>query len=342
VDPNGVKSKLQPVDVVMPLANAKTFVGGNNQQYMEALGGLYNAVQAAVTTGATGGTAPLEQAATAVGPARDAVRKLAVKFSQEPEALLRLQDLLLSPVVGTEQLVKVALGGKKREGEAADVNAQALAFCEDIRPILDKYPFVLSARVKATNSDLARVFRPNGGRISQFYEQFLRGKVLTSNGGQFRSAGTGLVPTEQLTQFLTRAKRITDALFPGGSSEPRVQFTLRPQLSDPSPITVTFGDESFNAVKGSEQPFTASWRFGDSSYVGFARRGSNAAQDIGPWAPFKIYWEEARRAGPNGGRMYDIVLSGAIRGSVELTIAAGGLAEPAFFSGLNCPTKAVQ
>jgi type VI protein secretion system component VasK len=186
------------------------------------------------------------------------------------------------------------------------------------------------------------VFRPNGGRISQFYEQSLRGKVLNSNGGQFRSAGSGLVPTEQLTQFLTRAKRITDALFPGGSSEPRVQFTLRPQLSDPSPITVTFGDESFNAVKGSEQPFTGSWRFGDSSYVGFARRGSNAAQDIGPWAPFKIYWEEARRAGPNGGRMYDIVLSGAIRGSIELTIAAGGLADPAFFSGLNCPTKAVQ
>jgi type VI protein secretion system component VasK len=166
VDPTGVKPKLQPVDVVMPLANAKTFVGGNNSSTWNRWVTLQR------RTGgrdyrATGGTAPLEQAASAVGPARDAVRKLAVKFSQEPEALLRLQDLLLSPVVGTEQLVKVALGGKKREGEAADVNAQALAFCEDIRPILDKYPFVLSARTKATNSDLARVFRPNGGRISQ-------------------------------------------------------------------------------------------------------------------------------------------------------------------------------
>ena len=337
-----VSRQLQPVDVVMPLKNSQTFVGGDNQPYMDALGGLANAVRQAVNTAASGGTAPLEQAAGAVGPARDAVRKLSSKFAQEPESLLGLENLLLSPVLGSERLITNALGGKKLEGEALDINAQAVTFCEDIRPVLDKYPFVMSARAKATNADLARVFRPAGGRVAQFYEQFLRGKVLTWNGSQFRPVSGGPAPTDQLVQFLTRSRRITDALFTGGASEPRAQFTLRPQVNDATPITVTFGDEAFNATKGSERSVTATWRFGDSASVGFSRQGSNSASDVGAWAPFKIYWEEARRAGPNGGRMYDIVLSSAIRGAVEIGVVGGVLSDPSVFSLPTCPTSAVK
>jgi hypothetical protein len=40
--------------------------------------------------------------------------------------------------------------------------------------------------------------------------------------------------------------------------------------------------------------------------------------------------------------MYDIVLSGATRGTVELSIVGGGLNDPSVFSLPTCPAQAVR
>src|SRR5262249_24785503 len=45
VDSVFVRVPLQPVDVVMPLANKETFIGGANQDYMDQLAALSNALQ---------------------------------------------------------------------------------------------------------------------------------------------------------------------------------------------------------------------------------------------------------------------------------------------------------
>jgi type VI protein secretion system component VasK len=140
---------------------------------------------------------------------------------------------------------------------------------------------------------------------------------------------------------MNNSRRITDAVFPGGAAEPRVQFTLRPQLTESIPIlTVTFGDETFQFARGGERTVSPAWRFKDDSGVEFSRRGSGQARDNGPWAPLRMYWNDAKPGAVAGTKVYDIIL-GQARATIEMSVG-GGLSDPAFFSGLSCPTKAVQ
>jgi type VI secretion system protein ImpL len=340
VDSIGVRLPLQPVEVVMPTKNREAYVGGANQEYMDQLGGLANAVQQAATVPAGTDAGPqLQNAIVATGNVRGAVSKLARQFATEPERQLALSNLFLAPVLRVESLIQNEIRKANTAGAASTINTEAAAFCADVREVLDKFPFSRS-QTAATGAELAKVFKPTG-QITQFFEQSLQGKVLRRAGAGYAPVAGGPAPTEQLMRFMTGSRRITDALFPGGAAEPRVQFTLRPQLTDAIPIlSMTFGDESFQFARGGERTVTPTWRFKDDGGVEFSRRGSGQSRDNGPWAPLRMYWNDAKPGPVAGTKIYDIVL-GPARATLEMSIG-GGLNDPSFFSGLSCPTQAVR
>ena len=340
VDSAAVRVPLQPVEVVMPLKNKDTYIGGANQEYMDQLGALATAVHqvAAVPPGADA-AGPLQQASTAAGGVRGAVGKLSRQFATEPERQLALSRLFLVPAERVERLIQVEIVDKQKAGDASAVNSAAAAFCADTREVLEKFPFA-RAQTQATGAELTKLFKPTG-TIAQFYEQALANKVLVRAGAGYRAVPGGPTPTDALLRFMNNSRRITDALFPGGAAEPRVQFTIRPQLTESIPIlTMTFGDETFQFARGGERTVTPSWRFKDDAGVEFSRRGSGQSRDNGPWAPLRMYWNDAKPGPVAGTKLYEVVL-GQARATIEMSVG-GGLSDPAFFSGLSCPVQAVR
>lgn len=339
VDSVFVRVPLQPVDVVMPLANKDTFIGGANQDYMDQLAALANALQQLVAVPRGGdNNAQLQATLAAAGNVRSAATKLARKFSAEPERELGLSALLESPGVRVQTLVTGEMTLAQRAGAAKAGNDAAVAFCTQAQTVLDKFPFAKS-QAQVTRAELSKMFKPTGGDIAQFADQDLA-KMVIRTGSTYRAA-PGATLTEGLLTFMNRARRITDALFPSGASEPHIQFVVRPHMTGPTPVTMTFGEETYNLERGVEQPITATWRFGDASSVGFSRRGSNRQSIDGTWAPFRMYWNESSPGGPNGGRMYTVTLSGFTVGTVEMSIAGGLFEDPSAFA-LTCPTAAVK
>jgi len=325
---------------VMPLKNKDTFIGGANQDYMDQLGALAAALQqlVAVPRGADN-AAQLQATLAASGKVGEAASKLSRQFSADPERELSLTTLLMSPGLRVQKLVTGALTTQQTAAAASAANAAAVAFCAQAQQVLDKFPFS-KAQALATRADLAKLFKPTGGDIAQFYEQSLADKVLVRTGTGYRAAPNA-APTDGLLRFMNRARSITDALFPNGASEPRVQFVIRPHMTGPTPVTITFGDETFRGERGNEQPITATWRFGDNASVAFSRPGSNRQSSDGPWAPFRMYWNEASGSGPNGGRNYTVTLSGVTVGSIEMAVVGGLFDDPSGFA-LTCPTVAVK
>jgi type VI secretion system protein ImpL len=194
VDSAAVRVPLQPVDVVMPVKNKDTYIGGANQDYMDQLGALATAVHqvAAVPPGADA-AGPLQQASTASGGVRGAVGKLSRLFATEPERQLALSRLFLVPAERVERLIQTEIVGKQKAGDVSAVNAAAAAFCADVVQVLEKYPFA-RAQTQATGAELAKLFKPTG-QISQFFEQSLQGKVLARAGAGYRAIPGGPVPT---------------------------------------------------------------------------------------------------------------------------------------------------
>jgi type VI secretion system protein ImpL len=339
VDSAFVRRPLQPLDVVMPLKNRDTFVGGANQEYMDALGGLSSALQqaAAVPTGVDN-TAQLQGVQAAVMKVSDAVGKLSRQFSAGPDAEMGMTALLKSPAERVTGLISGELSAQKRAGAASAANDAAKAFCTQAQPVLDKFPFS-RATEQATRAELTKLFKPTGGDISQFFDQLVASSVLARQGGTYRAA-SGAAPTPALLQFVRASSAITDALFPNGASEPRIQFEIRPHMQGMVPVTMTFGEETRQLTRGDEQPMRATWRFGDKSSIVFSRQGSNRQEVPGPWAPFKMYWNESTPGGPNGGRTYRVELSGVTVGNIELS-PVGGFEDQGPFL-LACPTTAVR
>jgi type VI secretion system protein ImpL len=340
VDSAAVRVPLQPVEVVMPLKNKDTYIGGANQEYMDQLVALATALhQVAAVPPGTDASGPLQQASAAVGGVRAAVGKLSRLFATEPERQLALSRLFLVPAERVERLIQSEIVVKQKAGDASAINAAAAAFCADTRDVLEKFPFAKS-QAQATGADVTKLFKPTG-TIAQFFEQTLNNKVLVRSGAGYRAAPGGLNPTDQLLRFMNASRRITDALFPGGAAEPRAQFTLKPTLSESIPIlTMAFGDQTFQFARGGEQTVTAVWRFKDDAGVEFSRKGSGQARDNGTWAPLRMYWNDAKPGAVAGTKVYDIIL-GQARATMDMSVG-GGLSDPSFFAGLTCPAEAVR
>jgi hypothetical protein len=337
VDSAFVRAPLQPVDVVMPLKNRDTFIGGANQDYMDQLAALSNALhQLSTVPPNADNAAQLQGVLAAAGNVRGAVGKLSRQFAAQPERELALNALLVSPAVRAENLVRSAVADMVKKEEKNAVNDAAAAFCTQAQSVLAKFPFGSSQAV-ATAADIAKMFKPVGGDVDRFYQQSLAGKVLNRTSSGYVAA-PGAAPTPALVTFMNRARRITDALFPARASEPRVQFEVRPEIIGTIPVTLTFGDENYRLESGNTQPIVANWRFGDDAAVAFSRVGANRESTNGPWAAFRMYWSEATPGGPNGSRSYRVTLSGVTVGRVQLSIVGGFFQDPSAFA-LSCPSS---
>jgi type VI secretion system protein ImpL len=347
-----VMRMFQPAQfVAQPEANV--LVNDRNKAYIGALRTLQVSIDKYVRAPDAEKAAAVQQTQDAIQQATTAEKGLTDNFRQDTDGVNdRVAELLEQPIRFARGVIvdpgKLALGKKERE---------RIDLCRAVGPTLAKYPFRPTASSSEANlSELTNVFAPGTGEIWKYQQKSL-GELTVRNGtqwGQRPDAPKPRVAPEMLA-FLTRAQQVTDVFFPGGSQQPRLQYTLRPVPKQDVNIkleidgTVMDSKESVMQktfewpARSPASPGANGYEIGGPIVTGF---GKNS----GLWGVFRLFQHADERAlntrevvwskqyGEHGEAQ---VLTPPAK--VEFVQFPGGVDvfNPRFFAGLGCPGKAV-
>jgi len=225
---------------------------------------------------------------------------------------------------------------------------------------LRKYPFQPKSPEDANLDELAGVFAPVDGAIWRFCDESLS-ELAVKDGSQWKLKDPTKKPqvTQEMLSFLNHAQAITDAFFPAGATQPRLSYTLRPNLDS------AFGDSKFELeIDGTRHVWESALQKnftwppppntvnqgalarirGKFSYA-FANRG-------GLWGIFRVMGDAEPRAllgktvewkySQVGDGRKDLIEPAPVR--LEIVQFPGGMDvfNPKFWEGLQLPITAVR
>ncbi|MGC3998203.1 MAG: type VI secretion IcmF C-terminal domain-containing protein [Anaeromyxobacter sp.] len=192
---------------------------------------------------------------------------------------------------------------------SAGVSAASEAWCSVVyRPFQPKlsgrYPFRADGD-DAALADVAELFRP-AGALWGFYDEKLKADLPRAGRSfQFaKSLGRDAPFRPELIGFLEHAQEITDALFPAGSAEPRVQFSVRIR---PTPgvavVWLEVDGQRFDYRNGPEEWHRLAWPGPNRGAGAFLRVRTASGQEEsfqqeGEWGLFRLL--EAGAVKPQG------------------------------------------
>ena len=225
VDVAEVANAFQPVQAVTPPTTDNRYIGPSNQPYMNALVTLQSSVEAAA------GQDPVSEAAagqalTTAAAARVSARQVAQGFRVDPEAHIEtsVQKLMEDPITSAEALL--------RRAGPAELNAKGKSFCATLRSLMAKYPFNPNATAQATVADVNGVFHKPDGALWAFYAASLQ-KLLPKQGAQYVAApAPGMALNPAFVRFFNEAAAVGEALYPGDSPDPHINYVLKPVTSE--------------------------------------------------------------------------------------------------------------
>jgi type VI protein secretion system component VasK len=150
-------------------------------------------------------------------------------------------------------------------------------------------------------ADFAAFYAPDNGTVWKFYDEFLKRRIQRRGDNFEFATGLGMpasqVHTQSLRRFLNRSWEITQALFPSGSAEPRVDFDIRIR---PAPTVAeqifSVGGRSIRYYNGPEQWTRMTWP-GDSPTEGASIeiRGAGGMREVitreDGWGLFRLIEE---------------------------------------------------
>jgi type VI secretion system protein ImpL len=282
-------SAFQPVQMLAKDSSEDHLITPANQPYMGALLNLQSSVDSLANN-------PNPQAdpgpvLSAAGAAKGSVGGIAQGFRVDNEGHVdsTVRKLLEDPITGAENLV--------RKIGPAQLNAAGAAFCQQFNSLTNKYPFSASPN-EATLQDVEAIFKPVTGSLSTFYEASLK-TVLVRQGSLFAmSPSATMRVSPQFISFLNHAAGISEAMYPAGSLQPHVTYTLR-QLPSKGieKLSLAIDDQTL-AGEGQSKQFT--WTGNPSSKVKGTYSASNSlfASEQGVWAPFHLMDDARWVSGP--------------------------------------------
>jgi type VI secretion system protein ImpL len=353
VDPE-ISRALQPPRWVEPAGAMEQLIGDRNREYATALAKLQNSMQQyALSPQAAVAQATRLDAANA----RNTLIPVALNFSAPPQGNVNeiTKKLMDDPIKHAEDLLK---GAGPRE-----VNEAARALCGQFRGLMQKYPFNPASTVEASPQETNEFFRPGDGKFWAFYDSKLK-NLLTLQGTQFvdNPAGGGDVRiTPGFRTFLNHVATFTAYVYPGGSPQPKLAYTLRPQPSE-GVDAVTLVIEGQTLGSSTLQPVSKQFVWPGPAPGGVTvtlRMTGGSVFDLpafpGFWAVFRFFrdadWQSG--AGPDyslnwsprvGAENRPLTMAGKPV-ILRLLLNLGG-APPIFkrdyFAGFNCVAPAAQ
>lgn len=302
----------QSVQTIVPPAAEERYIGPSNETYMHALVAL-QASLGQISDPATDKPAT-DQSLQNAAQALVAARQIAQNFTVYPNAHIEtaVEKLMEDPITSAQGLL--------RGGVSSGLNGKGAEMCGPVRDLMRKFPFDTASSHQATTQELDTVFQPQAGKVWSLYDSTLR-NFVTRDGARFvpnPSAGVSINPA--FLQFLERADAFTQTVFPAGSSQPHVSFTVRSyQVQGIDDLTLDISGQTITA--GAPGQFV--WNGSGIQSVTVSGRVGGGTQRVvllsyeGPWGLFRFF-DDADRRKPLG----------ASGESLEWIIKTGGRGQP--------------
>jgi type VI protein secretion system component VasK len=242
------------------------------------------------------------------------------------------------------------------------VNGELRAFCSSRANTFRKYPFRQGSSEDVTLDEFAAIFHPATGAIWKFQQQSLA-EYVVKEGGQWKAKDPAKKPqvTEDLLKFLNRSESISNVFYPGGATQPQLNYVLRPQL-DPllKDMAVELEIEGqVSQLTVFQKPFTWPSQPGAKTTGAVARLRSTTtklgfafASRPGIWGIFRVLQDAEPREEKAKSVIWKNTSGGVGRpepiqpAPVQLEIVQfpGGqdVFNPRYWEGLRCPSVAVQ
>jgi type VI secretion system protein ImpL len=330
--PDIAKAFQAPQAVVSPASANGILIGSANQPYIQGLQGLEQAAK------------PLAQApqsndpalATAVNQAANtadlAAGNLRSNFVPDPDGHMDATsfNLLDAPIKSARALA--GSGGKNA------LNGAGQAFCAQIGPVLNKFPFNPGSTIDATPEEAAGIFQPGVGLLSKLPDPLSKAVVL--QGGQFIAAQGSPAPINpSFLKFLNAAQRVSTTLYSSGTAQASLDFSLTLVEDTTNPPSRL--DIDGTLISSGEKTKSFHWK---SQPGGVVTLTSPLTTPIpgGPWSVFHF----ARFALPSSQNQlvfhYDV--NGQNKQVLQYNVGGNGapLLNPGFMAQLHCVSQVAR
>jgi type VI secretion system protein ImpL len=333
-----VVERFQPVYVLAPPDSAgEATVGGPVQQYLDAIAGVGNAMNAVAQADRSGQAGAVGGARAQIGNARQALRDATQDFSRDPEAAAvarAIRALLSQPIDQSDRL----LGRLAVELPSREINQRGAAFCREFGQLVSGFPFTRDLNASdATLQDVAAAFQPGSSALWSLYDESLQ-PLLDSRGDRYVArAGGPVTVAPEFVDFFDRAARVSRMFYRSpGDDRPEVDFSFRPRFSERvQELTLTVDGVTNQFSPVSNQTLVLSWD-GDPGEVRLLGRVDGVERTLlgpfsGSWALFRLFMAADDWA--RDGSRYVVTWSLPIAGGANLDLEADVAAPAAFAAG---------
>jgi type VI secretion system protein ImpL len=221
VDQPDVAKAFQPVQAVIPPNCQEQYIGPANAPYVTGLGGIQACLDQVNNSPPDQKEAAKQQCMNSASTAQQAARQIGQGFKIDQEAHVdgTVQNLLLAPITSVLAVL--------RPGPVSGAG-----LCAQMNPLTAKFAFNPQAAVDATTQEIAGVFDPANGALSQFYNASLK-NLLLPQGAEYVANPSGnqhVNPT--FLSFFNRAMGLQRALYAGGPGQLQFKYALRPHPTE--------------------------------------------------------------------------------------------------------------
>jgi type VI secretion system protein ImpL len=221
VDQPDIARAFQPVQAVVPPNCQEQYIGPPNAAYVTGLSGIQVCLDQANNSPAEQKENAKTQCMNTATTAQQAARQIGQGFKVDQEAHVdgTVQNLLLAPI----PLVLAVL----RPGPVSGAG-----LCAQVSPLTAKFPFNPGAAVEASAQELAQVFDPASGALSQFYNASLKNLLLPQGGEYIANPSSNQKVNPAFLSFFSRAMNLQRALYTGAAAQIQFKYALRPHPTE--------------------------------------------------------------------------------------------------------------
>ena len=221
IDQPDIAKAFQPVQVVVSPNCQDQYIGPPNAPYVTGLSGIQACLDQVNNSPADQKEAAKQQCMNAASTAQQAARQIGqgFKIDQDAHVDATVQNLLLAPIAWVSAVL--------RPGPVSGAG-----LCAQMNPLLAKFPFNPKATVDASPQELAAVFDPAGGALSQFYNSSLKNLLLPEGVGYVPNPSGNQQVNPAFLSFFNRAMSLQRALYTGAPGQIQFKYALRPHPTE--------------------------------------------------------------------------------------------------------------
>jgi len=243
-----VMKAFQAVQSVVSPNCQDQYIGGSNQPYVAGLSGLQVCLDQAnnapgdkdaAKAQCLGNVSSAQQAANQIGQG--------FRIDQDGHIDQTVQSLLLAPITSVSAVLK-----------PGPVSGAGL--CAQMSPIETKFPFNPGATAEASPQDMAAIFDPNTGALTQFYNGALKNLLLPQGSSYIVNPSATQAVNPSFLAFFNRATAIQRSLYSGAPGQLQYKYALRPHPTETvSGGNISIDGQAMNYSGGSSSFQQFSW-----------------------------------------------------------------------------------